>query len=136
MIRTINPKTHKPKNSKTHFSNIDVYIINEFEEEEYYISATKLIELRNNQHKPLLILIPANNRTAAEDSYGNATFKEIALDNIENELLKELVNEIPSEFKIVIKAFDDIIKPSKTNKFNYILYLIGLKENNFNNKIY
>lgn len=116
---------------KTHFLNIDVYIINEFEEEEYYISATKLIELRNNQHKPLLILIPANNRTAAEDSYGNATFKEIALDNIENELLKELVNEIPSEFKIVIKAFDDIIKPSKTNKFNYILYLIGLKENNY-----
>ena len=72
------------------FPNIDVYIVNEIEEQDCFISATKLIELRNNQSKPLLILIPANNRTAAEDSYGNATFKEIALDNIENELLKEL----------------------------------------------
>lgn len=116
---------------KKQFSNIDVFIINEVEVEHCYISATKLIEFRNNQQRPLLILIPANNRTAAEDSYGNATFKEIALDNIEQELLKKLISEIPSEFRAVIKAFDDIVKPAKKNKFNYILYLIGLSENNF-----
>ena len=103
---------------KKQFSNIDVFIINEMEEEECYISATKLIEFRNNQQRPLLILIPANNRTAAEDSYGNATFKEIALDNIEQELLKNLISKIPSEFRAVIKAFDDIVKPAKKNKFN------------------
>lgn len=119
------------KELKENFSNIDVFIINEKEENDTYISATKLIELRNNQDKPLLILIPANNRTAAEDSYGNATFKEIALDNIENELLKSLLNEVPSEFKNVIRALEDIVKPSKNNKFNYMLYLIGLSENNY-----
>lgn len=113
------------------FPNIDVFIVNEIEEQDCFISATKLIELRNNQSKPLLILIPANNRTAAEDSYGNATFKEIALDNIENELLKELINDIPSEFKIVIKAIEDILKPSKSNKFNYILFLISIKDNSY-----
>ena len=117
---------------KSQFKNIEVFIINEFEENDCFISATKLIELRNNQNKPLLILIPANNRTAAEDSYGNATFKEIALDNVENELIKVLLDEVPSEFKIVIKALDDIIKPIKNSKFNYILYLIGLGVNNYN----
>lgn len=116
---------------KISFPNIDIFIINEIEEQECFISATKLIELRNNQSNPLLILIPANNRTAAEDSYGNATFKEIALDNIENELLKELVSDIPSEYKIVIKAIEDIVKASKNNKFNYILFLIGIKENSY-----
>ncbi|TDD74860.1 methylation-associated defense system ATP-binding protein MAD8 [Flavobacterium caseinilyticum] len=119
------------KELKFSFPNIDIFIINEFEEQECFISATKLIELRNNQSKPLLILIPANNRTAAEDSYGNATFKEIALDNIENELLRELVSDIPSELKIVIKAIEDIVKASKNNKFNYILFLIGIKENSY-----
>lgn len=119
---------------KNKFSNIDVFIVNDLEVNECFISATKLIELRNNQSKPLLILIPANNRTAAEDSYGNATFKEIALDNIENELLKELLKNIPAEFKIVLKAFEDILKVSKINKFNYIIYLIAVEDQDYEKK--
>ena len=57
------------------FKNLDTFVINERDANTPYISATKLIEYRNQQRKPLLVLIPSNNRTAAEDSYGNATFK-------------------------------------------------------------
>lgn len=119
------------ENLKLSFPNIDSFIINDTDQKEHNISATKLIELRNSQSKPLLILIPANNRTAAEDSYGNATFKEISLYNIENELTKILLNSIPSEFKIIIKAIEDILKVSKVNNFKFISYLIGLEKNNY-----
>ena len=35
-----------------------------------FISATKLIELRNSEEKPLLILIPANSRTCGKSRFG------------------------------------------------------------------
>ena len=83
----------------TKFKNIDTFIINEHKCEEPYISATKLIELRNQQRKPLLVLIPTYNRTAAEDSYGNATFKEISLAPVEAELKKRLIENLPDDIK-------------------------------------
>jgi len=89
------------------FPEIDTYIISEANINEKCISATKLIELRNNQSKPLLILIPSNSRTAAEDSYGNATFKELGLEGVETKLINKLIDEIPSELKVLI--IEDII---------------------------
>ena len=60
------------------YPTIETYIISEENaSREKFITAAKLIELRNRQTAPLLVLIPSNSRTAAEDSYGNATFKEI-----------------------------------------------------------
>ena len=47
------------------FKNLDTFVINERDANTPYISATKLIEYRNQQRKPLLVLIPSNNRTAA-----------------------------------------------------------------------
>jgi len=74
------------------YPKIDTYIIkNEPDDNHKYISPTKLIEYRNKQKAPLLVLIPSNSRTAAEDSYGNATFKEISLDGIEERLKKSLI---------------------------------------------
>ena len=48
------------------YPTINTFIVSEELKGDHYISATKLIELRNQQEKPLLVLIPSNSRTAAE----------------------------------------------------------------------
>ena len=47
-----------------------IYILSDTETGNDFIHAAKLIELRNNPDKALLVLIPANTSTSAEDSYG------------------------------------------------------------------
>lgn len=115
------------------FPEIDTYIISEINRNEKCISATKLIELRNKQTKPLLILIPSNSRTAAEDSYGNATFKELSLEGIELKLINKLKAEIPSELKnIIFEDILNIIGQDNLNNNQIINFLIDIKENGYN----
>src|SRR5690606_15045237 len=86
------------------YSNINTFIVSDDSApDERFITATKLIELRNKQSAPLLVLIPSNSRTSAEDSYGNATFKEISLEGIEAKLKDVLLNNIPHEYSAIIK---------------------------------
>ncbi|WP_312136159.1 methylation-associated defense system ATP-binding protein MAD8 [Sphingobacterium sp.] len=119
---------------RTHYPKMDSFIINDAEEGNQYISATKLIELRNNQSKPILILIPSNSRTAAEDSYGNATFKDLQLDNIDRILVVQLLKEIPEEKKKSIQTIVEIFNINKNNNPALAKYLILLEENNYDNK--
>ncbi len=111
--------------------HLDLHIVSENEKSDTrYISATKLIELRNKQDKPLLILIPSNSRTAAEDSYGNATFKEISLEGIESELVDTLTSEIPDDIYDVIST--DIIGYLDPSNSEIIDYLIAIAEDKYN----
>src|SRR5450759_1593750 len=79
------------------FPNLDTFVLSDNNglDSKIFISANKLIEHRNLNQSALLILIPSNRRTAAEDSYGNATFKEIRIDNLDTALLRKLEAEIP-----------------------------------------
>ena len=113
------------------FNNLDTFIINENKVESPYISATKLIEYRNQQRKPLLVLIPSNNRTAAEDSYGNATFKEISLEPVESELKKRLLKEIPPLQKSYIDQIFTTIKANELKQSNIIDYLLAIEKDNY-----
>ncbi len=88
------------------FKNIDSFILSDRISGSDYVSPTKLIELRNNETRPLIVLIPANNRTAAEDSFGNATFKDISLRGIDEELLALLLKKSPTNIKLLI---DDVL---------------------------
>lgn len=115
------------------YPHIDTFIVSENGEKvkHKYISATKLIEKRNSEEKPLLILVPANSRTAAEDSYGNATFKEISLEAVEVALYNKLLNDIPKEIRHTI---DTIIKHPFSHQIfttDIIYYLLFLKENKY-----
>ena len=110
--------------------HLDLYIISEDDKTDVrYISATKLIELRNKQDKPLLILIPSNSRTAAEDSYGNATFKEISLEGIETELVDSLIEDIPEDVYDIVST--DIIQYLNPTNSETIDYLIAISEDNY-----
>ena len=72
------------------YANIDCWLLAVEPRSDYEITATKLVELRNKQEKPLLVLIPSNLRTAAEDSFGDATFQEIKLEGLEAKAINEL----------------------------------------------
>ncbi|WP_417558324.1 methylation-associated defense system ATP-binding protein MAD8 [Mesoflavibacter zeaxanthinifaciens] len=116
---------------KTSYNHLDIYIVSEKENAgDKYISATKLIELRNKQDNPLLILIPSSSRTAAEDSYGNATFKEISLRGVEKKLVQSLKNEIPNEIADII--INDVIDYLNSSDKEIIDYLIALEEVDYN----
>lgn len=71
---------------------------------ELTVSATKLVELRNpfadgSQRLPLLAFVPNEIRAAAEDSFGVATFEDIAVGDVYKQLRTRLNDELPSTIK-------------------------------------
>lgn len=115
------------------YSNINTFIVSDHSATaERYITATKLIELRNKQDAPLLVLIPSNSRTSAEDSYGNATFKEISLEGIEQKLKDQLIKAIPTEYAAIIKnEILGFLNPSRMDTGSVIDYLLSLEEQGY-----
>jgi hypothetical protein len=113
------------------YLDMNTFIVSEDETDNCYISATKLIEYRNQQEKPLLVLIPSNSRTAAEDSYGNATFKEISLEGIEIKLKDVLIAKIPSDKKRIIHSIFNYLTINEMETSKVIDYLIAIEENDY-----
>lgn len=58
--------------------------------EAWRITATKAIEMRNLQRKPLLLFVPVSERMAAEDSFGESTFSQVSLAGAMTDLVKVL----------------------------------------------
>lgn len=107
-------------------ADMESYILSETERGSDYIHATKLIELRNNPDKAVLILVPANSRTSAEDSYGDATFQNLSTSELQSSFLENLIDEIPEEKKYVWTELTYLLtelKPSISTRIDYILYL-------------
>ncbi|GIM57392.1 hypothetical protein CAPN006_17850 [Capnocytophaga canimorsus] len=113
------------------FDNLDTFIIDENSSETPFISATKLIEFRNQQRKPLLVLIPSNSRTAAEDSYGNATFKEISLEPVETALRNSLLAKLPPLVKSYVEQIFSIVKVNELKQSNVIDYLLAVENDDY-----
>jgi DNA phosphorothioation-dependent restriction protein DptH len=116
------------------YPGINTFIVSEDDKGQSYISATKLIELRNQQEKPLLVLIPSNSRTAAEDSYGNATFKEISLEGIEVKLKETLISKIPADKKRIVNSIFTYLNISEIETSKVIDYLISLEESGYDSQ--
>ena len=107
-------------------SNMDVFILSETEKGDEFIHATKLIELRNDPQKSVLILVPSNSRTSAEDSYGDATFQNLSVAELQETFLYRLIHEIPDKKQFLWMQMTDLfkeIKPARTAVINYLLYL-------------
>ncbi|WP_349833197.1 hypothetical protein, partial [Bacteroides fragilis] len=79
--------------------DLSVFILSEEEKGEESIHATKLIELGNDPTKAVLILVPTNSRTSAEDSYGDATFQNLSASDLQDSFIRKLIDEIPEEKK-------------------------------------
>ncbi len=104
--------------------SLQIFILSENNEGDRYISATKLIELRNDLTLSILVLIPVNVSTAAEDSYGNATFKELSIAHLNQRLLNKLMFEVQSND--IIREILGFTKEgfSQQKILDYLLYVI------------
>ena len=92
---------------------------------DYAITATKLIELRNMGQDPILVLIPSALQTPAEDSYGNATFKELSIAGIDDRILAKLNAETPEDVAVLAKEVVDFAQ--EATKIDRISYLLALR---------
>lgn len=84
------------------------------------ISATKLVELRNplpngDLRPPLLVFIPDDLRTSAEDSFGVATFEDIQIGNIYENVATAILERLP---KSLSKLLHEILR--RIQKENWI----------------
>jgi DNA phosphorothioation-dependent restriction protein DptH len=125
----VNPLLQK---IRTNYSNLDSFILSDKLQGSEYVSPTKLIELRNNEVKPILVVIPATNRTAAEDSFGNATFKDISLFGVEGELANILLQKSPIVVKNLIEEVLNYL--GKTDTTARIQYLLAIESENWTRK--
>ncbi|AFY57402.1 hypothetical protein Riv7116_4996 [Rivularia sp. PCC 7116] len=84
------------------------------EEPDLYISSTKLVELRNplqdgSLRSPLLVFLPSNLQTNAEDSFNVASFEEISVTNVYQELIQSLIQRVPISLQGYVKdIFSDL----------------------------
>ena len=113
-------------------TSLRIFILAEDKAGERYITATKLIELRNDLTQSILVLIPVNVSTAAEDSYGNATFKELSIAHLNDRLLSNLRKEVQDNE--TIKAILDFLT-SNTPKQKVLDYLLYVIENNLDESV-
>ena len=90
-----------------------------------YITPTKLIELRNDLTISILVLIPVNSSTSAEDSYGNATFQELSITDFDRILFNKLHNEVASHsaVKTILTYAERALNATMQAKINYLLYV-------------
>ncbi len=92
---------------------------------DYSVTATKLIELRNMGQAPILVLIPSALQTPAEDSYGNATFKDLSIAKIDDRILTKLEGEMPKDVCGLVKEVLDFSQDA--SKMDHVLYLLALR---------
>lgn len=120
--------------------SLELYILSENQSSDRYITSTKLIELRNDLNITLLVLIPVNSRTSAEDSYGDATFKDLSILPIDGRLLDRISSEIPDQLKPTIDELFAYLKDkiNLATAIQYLLYqeLSGYTKESIGNGIY
>lgn len=107
-------------------SDLLLYILSDELTGEDYIHATKLIELRNNPEQPLLVLIPANSSTSAEDSYGDATFQNLPVAELIGLFFRKLEDEIPSDKKYIWNELSQLFYSTHvpiSTAINYLLFV-------------
>ena len=107
-------------------SDLLLYILSDELTGEDYIHATKLIELRNNPEKPLLVLIPANSSTSAEDSYGDATFQNLPVAELIGLFFYKLQEEIPQDKKYIWNELNQLFSSTRVPisvAINYLLFV-------------
>ena len=80
----------------------NIFILDSHDQEgmPFRVTSTKLVELRNPDangelRQPLLVFIPTSLRTSVEDSFGVATFEELAFTGIYEDLIDSLLNRLP-----------------------------------------
>jgi DNA phosphorothioation-dependent restriction protein DptH len=109
-------------------------------DDDYVVSSTKLVELRNpypdnRLRPPLLVFVPNNLHVAAEDSFGEATFETIEVDDVYIALRAQLLAELPSGLRAAVDAC--LVQLTQEQPWSFagvvqqVRYLLTIKLNDF-----
>lgn len=103
------------------------------------VTSTKLVELRNPDDEgrlraPLLVFVPPGTHASAEDSFGVATFEEIPLGDVYDDLADQLLAGLPTDVR---RAATEILATAEEGKWPYatsyarvrFLLTIGINDN-------
>jgi hypothetical protein len=85
---------------------------------EIAVTSTKLVELRNPDENgalrsPLLVFVPPGKPTSAEDSFGVATFEDVPLEDVYDELAARLLDELPETLRRDIVSILEVVDEEK-----------------------
>ncbi|MCV2459438.1 hypothetical protein OEB94_09210 [Streptomyces sp. ICN988] len=103
------------------------------------VSSTKLVELRNPDERgglrpPLLVFVPPGTRASAEDSFGIATFEQLSLSDVHQNLKASLLREVPDALRPAVTELLDRLAaddwPGASGQAT-VRYLLTLRENDF-----
>ncbi len=103
----------------------------------FRVTSTKLVELRNPDEngelrQPLLVFIPTSLRTSAEDSFGIATFEELAFITIYEDLVGLLLERLPASLVGHVRDLFGILSEEEwlfANDVSRVRYLLTALEN-------
>lgn len=106
---------------------------------ELAVSSTKLVELRNPfpdgaLRPPLLVFLPPNLRTSAEDSFGIATFEQLSIRNPYEGLSRSLLEGMPQDVRISVSEIISTLRESRWTLLDPLAecrFLLTVRENEF-----
>lgn len=113
---------------------MSVYILSDTEKGEEYVHASKLIELRNDPNRALLILVPVNSRTSAEDSYGDATFQTLNVVDLQEGFIAHLIKDIPSDKEVLWNTIFDLLRRTSITPQMMMEYLLLVDSNGYSDE--
>jgi DNA phosphorothioation-dependent restriction protein DptH len=97
----------------------------------WQVTATKVIELRNTLAQPLVVFIPQGLRNAAEDSLDIATFTELSLASVADQLVDVLLLELDNPLQMAVREVLGRLRLEKMIRHSdeEVRYLLTLKKN-------
>ena len=118
----------------------EVYILSQDvtqQSSDLFITSTKLVELRNplpdqSLRSPLLVFLPRDLQTNAEDSFNVASFEDIPVGTIYGDLTQKLLKEISLNFQGYVRGIFDKLSEEKwqwASPINQIRYLLVARSN-------
>ena len=108
-----------------------------------FITSTKLVELRNplpdgTQRPPLMVFVPNDLKASAEDSFGEATFESVALNDAYDRLYEKLIRALPDNKRLQIQELLHVVDQSKwrwgTNVAR-VRFLLSLRLNGYEDDV-
>jgi DNA phosphorothioation-dependent restriction protein DptH len=109
-----------------------------------FITSTKLVELRNPlpdgvQRPPLMVFVPNELKASAEDSFGEATFESVALNDAYDQLNEKLMRSLPDAKRLQIQELIQVVEQSKwrwaTTNVGRARFLLSLKLNGYEDDV-
>jgi hypothetical protein len=108
-----------------------------------FITSTKLVELRNplpdgTQRPPLLVFVPNELKASAEDSFGEATFASVALNDTYERLFEKLMRAMPDAQRLRSQELLHVVEQSKwrwANNVARVRFLLNIRLNGYDDDV-